>query len=62
MIIFAAGNKYDASEVRKSVRLDGRTLYYVVGNRWIKSKGHFSSNALIHYVGEAEPVEIKEDE
>ncbi|MDB5584854.1 MAG: hypothetical protein JWR80_10030 [Bradyrhizobium sp.] len=61
-IVFAAGNKFEATEVRSSVRSDGRTLWYVVGKRWIKSKGKFSTNALIHYVGEGKPVEIKEEE
>lgn len=60
MILFAAGNKYEATKVTKSLRLDGRTLYYVHGKRWIKSKGKFSTNELIHCVGEGEPVEVIE--
>lgn len=61
MIVFAAGNKFDASKISSSDRGCGRVLWYVHGKRWIKSKGHFSSNALIHCVGEGEPVEIKEE-
>jgi hypothetical protein len=60
-IVFAAGNKFEATDVRSSVRSNGQTLWYVCGKRWIKSKGHFSSNALIHCVGEGKPVEIKEE-
>ena len=64
MIVFAAGNKYKVSEgenmIRKSERAGGHTLWYVTGYRWIKSKQKFSGQALIHYVGEGEPVEVKE--
>ena len=58
MIVFAAGNKFEATKVHSSVRLDGRTIWYVDGKRWIKSKGKFSTNALQHCVGEGQPVEI----
>lgn len=64
MIVFAAGNKIKvmdgANHIRSMVLLDGRTFWYVDGFRWIKSKQKFSTNALGHCVGEAEPVEIKE--
>lgn len=59
MIIFAAGNYYDG-EIRK--HRGNNKLWVVAGKRWIKSKRKFSSNALIHCVGEIEPVEVIEAE
>lgn len=66
MIVFAAGNKYEASKIESMKcgphKIGGpdRVLWYVSGKRWIKSKGKFSTNDLIHCVGEIEPVEVKE--
>jgi len=59
MIVFAAGNYYQASEVSQMVRHDGLVLFYVHGRRWIKSRQKFSGNGLIHCVGEVEPVEVE---
>jgi hypothetical protein len=61
MIVIAGNNKYDATKVSSTTFKDGRTLWYVTGKRWIKSKGHFSSNALIHCVGESQPLEVIEE-
>ncbi len=59
MVVFAAGNKFEASKIESMLRNDGRTLWYVHGKRWIKSKQKFSTNELIHCVGEIEPVEVE---
>jgi hypothetical protein len=57
-VVFAAGNKFETTKIDSMIREQNKTWWYVHGKRWIKSKGKFSTNALIHCVGQTEPVDV----
>ena len=57
MIVFAAGNKYSAVEIKL---VDGN--YCILGRRMVKTTGKFTRNFDTYDVGPIEPVEVKEEE
>lgn len=57
MIVFAAGNKYQALTINE---VNG--IWYIFGRRMVKSSGKLTRTAQNYNVGPIEPVEVKEIE